>query len=225
MRLAEREIGLDIPLTENQIPVIVIEEPTLRMGLLQELYAQIQGQEGNWLLVENERSYELHKVAEIILEPFSLQLNNKKTKTRLYQDMKEVAQEEFFSESLEVHAHICNLLELLAEKLPYPIRYQDEWSISEVLKSYGIELVEEYEEPCEKLLNYINLVNAVCGTEVFILVNIKQYLNAYQVDELYKLCIYKKIRLILVEFSMEDEKKELEDIYIYDKDRCLIHIE
>ncbi|MGN0383627.1 MAG: type II-A CRISPR-associated protein Csn2 [Eubacterium sp.] len=222
MRLVERELGLGIEFKENVVSVIVVEDVDLRLPIVEELYSQVMGKDGNWLLAENEKNYELSKKAEIILEPFSLELNNKKVKTKLYQDIKTIAQDFCFSQGLEVHSHICNYLENLLERIPYPVKYEEEWNILELLKAYGVELVEECDSICEKLFNYIRIVNHVCGISIFITVNIKQYLTKEQIFELYKIAMYSKIQLVLIEFNMLNEKFDCEEIYILDKDSCII---
>ena len=222
MKLVERELGFVIELRENIVSVIVLENVTDRLSFVEELYSQMLGKEGNWLLVENEKNYELAKKAEMILEPFSLELNNKKMKTKLYQDIKTIAQDDFFLQGLELHGHICSYLEQLLEKIPYPVKYGDEWNILELLKAYGVELEEECDSICEKLFHYIKLMNQVCGIRIFIAVNLKQYLTENQIFELYKLAKYSKIQLVLIEFHMSGEKMECEDIYILDKDKCII---
>lgn len=218
MRLIERELGLDIELKENIISVVVIEKVESRLRIIDELYSQINGSEGNWILVENEKQFDLSKSVDMILEPFSVELNSKKIKNRLYQDIKEVAQEYYFSQGMELHSNICTYIENVLEKIPYPIKYEDEWNLLEILKVYDVELEEESESKCEKLFNYIKLVNNVCGNSVFILVNIKQYLIEQQVLELYKLVMYSKIQLVLIEFNMYNEKNNVEDIYVLDAD-------
>lgn len=222
MRLVERELGLEIELKENVVPVIVVENVAVRLPMVEELFSQVMGKDGNWLLSENEKNYELSKKAEIILEPFSLELNNRKVKTKLFQDIKTIAQDFCFEQGLEVHSHICSYLESLLERIPYPVKYEEEWNILELLKAYGIELVEECDSICEKLFNYIKLINDVCGTDIFITVNIKQYLTEVQIYELYKLAMYSKIQLVLIEFNMFNKKYDCEEIYILDKDNCII---
>ncbi len=222
MRLIERELGLEIELKENVVSVIVVEDVASRLPIVDELYSQMMDKDGNWLLVENEKNYELGKNAEIILEPFSLELNNKKVKTKLYQDIKTIAQDFCFSQGLEVHSHICNYLERLLERIPYPVKYEEEWNILELLKAYGVELEEESDSICEKLFNYIKLINQVCEIGIFITVNLKQYLTKEQISELYKLAMYSKIQLVLIEFNMLNEKLDCEEIYILDKDKCII---
>ena len=198
MKLVEREYGIEVDIKENIVSIIVLEDVKLRLPLINELFSQTSGKEGNWLLFENDKSFDLGKKVELILEPLTLTLNNKKVKTKLYQDIKTIAQDYCFSQGLEVHSQICNYLENMLDKLPYPIKYDEDWDVSEILKAYNVELVEEYDNIFEKLYNYIKLVNTVCGTEIFVMVNIKQYLTDDQITELYKMAAYGKIQLVLI---------------------------
>lgn len=221
MKLVEREYGIEVDIKENIVAIIVLEDVKLRLPLINELFSQTSGKEGNWLLFENDKSFDLGKKVELILEPLTLTLNNKKVKTKLYQDIKTIAQDYCFSQGLEVHSQICNYLENMLDKLPYPVKYDEDWDVSEILKAYNVEFVEEYDNIFEKLYNYIKLVNTVCGTDIFIMVNIKQYLTDDQITELYKMAAYGKIQLVLIEFSMNN-KRDCEEIYILDNDDCVI---
>lgn len=221
MKLVEREYGIEVDIKENIVSIIVLEDVKLRLPLINELFSQTSGNEGNWLLFENDKSFDLGKKVELILEPLTLTLNNKKVKTKLYQDIKTIAQDYCFSQGLEVHSQICNYLENMLDKLPYPVKYDEDWDVSEILKAYNVELVEEYDNIFEKLYNYIKLVNTVCGTDIFIMVNIKQYLTDDQITELYKMAAYGKIQLVLIEFSINN-KRDCEELYILDNDDCVI---
>lgn len=221
MKFVEREYGIEVDIKENIVSIIVLEDVKLRLPLINELFSQTSGKEGNWLLFENDKSFDLGKKVELILEPLTLTLNNKKVKTKLYQDIKTIAQDYCFSQGLEVHSQICNYLENMLDKLPYPVKYDEDWDVSEILKAYNVELVEEYDNIFEKLYNYIKLVNTVCGTEIFVMVNIKQYLTDDQITELYKMAAYGKIQLVLIEFSTNN-KRDCEEWYILDNDDCVI---
>lgn len=107
MKLIERELGLEIELKENIVSVVIIENVSLRSSIIKEIYLQSAGEkDGKWLLVENEKSYDLSKEAQVILEPFSLELNSKKMKTKLYQDIKTISQDFYFSQSLQIYVNI-----------------------------------------------------------------------------------------------------------------------
>lgn len=223
MKLIERELGLEIELEENVISIVVMENVPMRFSVIEELYEQQQGKAGNWLLIDKEKTYAIEKYVEIILEPFSLQLNNKRVKNKLYQDIKKVEEECLLSEGFGLHSYICRYIEKLFEQLPYPLKYKQEWNLMEILKAYDVELEEEYSLGCEKLFHYIKLMNEVCGINVFVALNLKKYLSKEQILELHKLVMYSKIYLVLIEFELPDADDFAGDnVYIIDEDRCII---
>lgn len=222
MKLIERELGLEIELKENRISVLVIENISRRLAVIGQLYDQAMGKEGAWMLVEHEHAYDLSKKCDIILELFSLEMNNKKVKAKLYQEMKEVADEACYESGLALHAHICNYLETVLEKIPYPLDYTNAWDVSNILKMYNVKIPEECDDLYEKLLNYIHLMNQICGIQIFVLINAKQFFTKKQILELYKMVSYSKIQLVLIEFDALCSRYPQEDIYILDQDDCII---
>lgn len=222
MRLIERELGLEIELQENRISVLVIENVCKRLSIIRTLYEQILGKAGPWLLAEGERSYDLSKKGDIVLEPFSLEMNSKKVKTKLYQEIKGIADEEWYESGLELHSNICNYLEKILEKVPYPMEYTELWDVDNLLKMYNVRLLEECDDLFEKLLSYIKMTNQICDIQLFLLVNIKQFLTEQQLSELYKMASYSKIQLVLIEFNIIGDRRAEEDVYILDKDDCII---
>lgn len=222
MKLMERELGLELELQENRVAVLVIEDAARRFSLVGGLYAQSCGQEGSWLLAENEKIFALSKKCQVILEPFSLEINGKKLLTKLYQEIKEIADEDCYVQSMALHANICGYLEALLEKLPYPLRYDDAWDVSNLLKMCAVRLPDEYDSHYERLRDYIDLMNRACGTQLFVLVNMKPFLTEGQIQDLYKMASYSKIFLVLVEFGCAERKYPEEDICVLDADTCII---
>lgn len=222
MKLIERELGLEIEFKENRISVLIIENVCRRLDIIKTLYEQMLGNTGPWLLTESENTYDLSKKGDIVLEPFSLELNSKKMKVKLYQEIKEISDEECYELGLELHSNICNYLERILGKIPYPMEYMESWDVDNILKMYNVRLLEECDNLVEKLLNYIKLMNQICGIQLFFLVNIKQFLNEQQILELYKTASYNKIQLVLIEFNITGGRNTEEDVYILDKDDCII---
>lgn len=222
MKLIERELGLEIELKENRVSILVIENVSQRMTLVSKLFEQFSGQESSWLLVEDEKSFDISKKCEIILEPFSIDLNSRKIISKLFQEIEERADEEFYEEGLMLHSQISAYLEQLLEKLPYPTEYSSAWDLSNVLKMYGVRLSEDCEDQFDKLCSYIKLLSQICGTEIFILVNMKPFFTEKQISELYKMASYGKIHLVLIEFNAGSHRYSEEDTYILDSDGCII---
>ena len=71
----ERELTLEFH--ENEVRVITIENREYFSAFLQNLYNQSQGSDGDIILSEGEKILSLNKVAEIVWNPFSVDINNK----------------------------------------------------------------------------------------------------------------------------------------------------
>ncbi|MGN0394908.1 MAG: type II-A CRISPR-associated protein Csn2 [Coprococcus sp.] len=222
MKLVEREYGIEIELRENNIAVLVIENVCRRSLLINELYTQLLGNDGSWILADAGKSYDIKKKCDLILNPFSLELNNKKIVTKLYSEIKDIANEECYQDGLDLHSHFCSYMETILQKVSYPIKYDDSWDVNKVLKMYDVALDDESCDLFGKFLNYLKLMDQIAGIKIFVAVNIKQLFSEEQIMELYKLVCYSKIYLVLIEFSAGDTRFQEENIYILDKDDCII---
>ena len=83
----ERELTLEF--RENEVQVITIENREYFSAFLQNLYNQSQGSEGDIILSEGEKILSLNKVADIVWNPFSVDINNS-LRTNLYKKVYKV---------------------------------------------------------------------------------------------------------------------------------------
>ena len=81
---------------------------------------------------------------------------------------------------------------------------------------------EEFEKILEKILNYMELASEIMGIRLFILCNIKSYLDYKQLTYLYEQAFYKKYHLLLIESHCSAEKNNIENTIIIDQDNCII---
>ena len=59
----------------------------------------------------------------------------------------------------------------------------------------------------------------------FIFIGLKQYLTQDELEELYKVAQYRKIRIMLFENRQPELNKAKETLWLIDKDYCEIYIE
>ena len=78
MKLVHPAFENQIVIYENKANVIVIENPELLTDIVFELKNQISGKEGSFILSNNMEYISLSKVAEICVDPFSLDFNSRK---------------------------------------------------------------------------------------------------------------------------------------------------
>ncbi len=216
----EREFILEF--RENEVQVVTIENKEYFSEFLQNLYNQSQGMEGKIILSEGEKTLPLSKYAEIIWNPFSVDINNKKILGKLYHELKDISSEEQYREICELNSEIVRYLDELSLKVSYPIQFQLEMDVLDLYKMYGVQLEKEGQNIFEILLEYMKIVEFLCGIHLIIFVNVKNYLSEMQLQELYKTAFYYKINLLLIE-AHQSKCLKSENNQLIDKDLCFIN--
>lgn len=167
----ERELTLEF--RENEVQVITIENREYFSAFLQNLYNQSQGSEGDIILSEGEKILSLNKVAEIVWNPFSVDINNKKILGKLFQKLKTVSMEEQYAEICELNAKVVHYLDDLNLKMPYPIQFRLELDVLDLYKIYPLRDLEnkrkEFIEDIELAQSYGQIDNTVENSKEAIL--------------------------------------------------------
>lgn len=224
MKLVHAEYGIEIALKENQIPVLVIESPEKFSELIQELYLSKQGEEGKFLLSEADKLLNMGKFLELVVNPFAIDVNEKRIVQKLYQEMEAQVQEQLVLETAEIHSRLISYLEEIAGKVTYPVIFDLEQNVLGLMKTYNVRLETESITMLEKLVEYFRLLHQLCRVEVIVCVNLKSYLSEVELRQLYETVFYEKLALILLE-NVQREKVDGERICIMDRDWCIIDLE
>ena len=152
-----------------------------------------------------------------------MEINNRKIIGKLYQELKEISNEDFYVEEGRLCTEIVNYLDDLSGKLPYSISFSTELEVSSLFKLYDLKLDVETESLLQKLIEYLQIMSSLCSIKLIVLVNIKHYLNNTQILELYKTAFYCKISLFLIEAAQKDILK-LKAAHLDGKVKGLIEI-
>ena len=81
------EYGIEIELSENQICVLIAESPSFFSKLIETLYKEKQDGDGKILLSENDKILSFSKMSEIIVNPFTIDPNERRIMQKLYQEL------------------------------------------------------------------------------------------------------------------------------------------
>lgn len=224
MRLANSEYNISLELEENRVVLIVIEERMLRLKLVADLYQQCLGETRGFILSEDEQILKMNKVADILVNPFSVDCNNRKILSKLYQEIQDCGNEDFYTEKQKINSEILLLLDKIMLNVPYNITTSLDFDFVEVCKLYNVQLEDSGDTLLERLMEYLKVMSQLCSYKLFILLNISLYLNESEMKMLYECAAYLKVYLLLIEYTMPlqifDEKG-----CIIDKDGCIIDIE
>lgn len=87
LKLAYVDLSRPIELDYQKATEWVIESPELFVQYTQMLYQQMEGAEGEFILSENDEILDFSKQAEIILNPFGLDFNDRRIQKKLYSEL------------------------------------------------------------------------------------------------------------------------------------------
>ena len=222
MKLICNRYGLEIEFRENEIQVLQIESSSLFLEITEMLWKQCETGEGEFVLSEAYKEKRLDKEAEVIVNPFRLDLNNRKILTKLYQELKESALGARLEETLKLENHLEQYIIGLCDDVDYPLTYKSEMDIIALLKMFEVKLDETDTDVIERLVQYVKLMHAVLKIQLFVFINFKDFFSEDVLEELYKTLLYEKIGLLLVE-RHESHSINKERLTIIDKDACVIY--
>lgn len=222
MKLICNRYGLEIDFHENEIQVLQIESSSLFLEITEMLWRQCQTGEGEFVFSEAFKEKRLDKEAEVIVNPFQLDFNNRKILTRLYQELKESALGARLEETLKLENHLEQYIIGLCDDVDYPLTYKSEMDIIALLKMFDVKLDETDTDVTERLVQYVKLMHAVLKIQLFVFINFKDFFSEKVLEELYKTLLYEKISLLLIERHASHPINK-ERLTIIDKDACLIY--
>lgn len=220
MRLVHAEYGLSLEMLENMVSVLVIENREMMQELIGELYHQCEGGDGRYVLSAEGKIQAIEKKMELIINPFSLDINNRKVLTRLYQEMDELVKENLYKEHMELNAHIAAFVQRICDLTQYHITFLQDASSLDIIKLANVRIEVEEMTMLERLTDYIGLMGDLCHYCIVAFVNLKAYLPDDSLENLYEYARYHKVQILLIEDQMRT-RLNTEKITIIDVDKCI----
>lgn len=222
MKLVHIDLEQQIVFGNNQGCEWIIESPKLFAKYIQELYGQAQGKTGSFVLTEDDKQIDIEKSVEVIVNPFSANMNDKKILNKLYAELTELAyEEELYLLTQEMMSKLQDYVLRLEYLSPYVLEMDSEPDISSVLKALGVKIENYTDDYFENLNLYIKIIAELLKKKLLVLVNIGSYLEKEQIQQLIETAVHSEIKLLLIENYQRDFSGEFIR-YILDKDGCEI---
>ncbi|MBQ2745546.1 MAG: type II-A CRISPR-associated protein Csn2 [Lachnospiraceae bacterium] len=223
MKLVNTYYNLELNIVENQIAVLSVENPAAYTKIVGDMWHQVNGEEGSFILSDGEKIKNISKDIECIFNPFSLDCNNKKIITRLYQELRMQSDNLLQEETARLNCNIIEYLERLIMTVPYNLKFNCDMDITSMMKMYGVEIDNQTDGILENVVEYIKVVSQICGIKTFVAIDIKHYLTDEELLKLYEAVFYEKINLVIIE-PIHTNKISNEKCWIIDKDLCIIDL-
>lgn len=223
MKLVNTLYGLEFDLIENQILVLSIENHLAYSNMLGMLWKQYKGEDGDFILSDKNKELKLSQKMECIYNIFAINTNDKKIITKLYQELTFQNNTLLQEESILFKQELIAYFDKVVSTVPYNLKYNFDTDLSSLMKSISVEIDDDADSLLEKMMQYIKLMNQICGVEIFVIPNLKVYFLTEDIIQLYEVAMYNKIYLIVIE-PFQTLHVEGEKGWIIDKDLCIIEL-
>ena len=172
--------------------VLAIESPKEFYALVEELGAQFEGEDGNFVLLDGENRLSFEKNGEFVRDIFSLNFEDKKLTSSLYKNLEKISAD--------------GELQVLQNKLDTELALYYS-SLFDIL---------------EKIICYINAMIELKKSRFFVFVHLKSVLTDDELKQLYRHCALEKVGLLLMESGIKRGVLREERTIIITEDLCEI---
>ncbi len=222
IKLLHNRLGISFVLEENIVNELVVENPLLLAEVVKELSGQCEGQTGGFVLSQESKILAVEKNVCFLIEPFSLDNNNRKILTKLYQSLENYVKNDLYERQGEFIQSYLKYMDCICEQSEFCLTYNMEPECQDLLKMANVKFNIESDTILESIVNYIKVACELLGIKIFIFLNLKLFLSEEEIRKLYKESFYRKIHIVLIEAIYQ--KKYLEEtVCIIDKDKCIIY--
>ncbi|MCJ0544405.1 type II-A CRISPR-associated protein Csn2, partial [Enterococcus cecorum] len=164
-----------------------------------ELQEQIIGNEGKFVLSDENEILSFKKDMSLILSPLEIDYNDKKFINELFKEIKDIVQSgELYEEYVFVKSELVKLMERISESIDYPLQYSEDLEVSSLLKMMQVKFDFQDTNYFERLITFVQLSQRLLRKKLLIFVNLSSFLSENQLVELEKIAKYEQIKILLI---------------------------
>lgn len=224
MNLSFAKYGFYCEIKKEKINIISIEKPCVLTDLLSNLWNQFIGETGEVIISEQEREIQVNKSVDLIMNPFSVDCNDRRIINNLLKEVQSIAFEKYYEKCESVNREILLLLDEMLSGMPYDLDHILELDIIGLLKLYNLSVINDADSFLEKLINYMKVMHRVCQNEIFIFYGLRQFFDDKELEGLYQFIEYEHLICVIIEGQFLGKRNGLEECLIVDRDLCIINV-
>lgn len=205
--------------SQGKVPALVIEHPGFYRSFMMNLYAQRAGEEGVFVLSERGKTLEISQWVEVVDNCLDFQINTKTLVGKMCTALERTAvNEQFFLKTAEILQNIEQYMEELAFSFVCDIVCQ-KCTISSLIKAMSVHIRDEYDDPLERLIDYMELTREFDKDKLFVCNHLRSYFSDEQMESFLNTVCAHGYRVLLVD-DIERKRVPQEMRVTIDKDLC-----
>ena len=219
MMLAHPQLDAVFDFSKDRVQTLVIEEPSFFRQFLQDIHMQIRGFNGNAVLSKDNMPIEFSKYADLIEGYLSFEISRKALISKLLSRMETIALDEtHYVQTSQWIGELEQYLQELSFDLPCDV-FCSKISISSILRAAGLEIVDDYSNNLERILDYMELTRELERDRLFIFVNLRSYYADEDVIAFFESILQHEFHVLMVD-SVSKPVLAIESRVTVDLDLC-----
>ena len=224
MKIINKNWQRKIEIEDNIIYTLVFENKKYYRENIMELINQHKGNEGSYILSNDNKEISFDKNSYIITDIFNIDINNKKVLTKIYSSLlKEIVED--ISSYNELSTNIRVYFEKLIFNSSLEIEQNEEMDMASLLKLGDFKVHVKNDDILEKFIKFLKVLTELCGCKIIFVVGLRNVFTKGEIIEIYKEVCLNKINIINIEYQQfknlsNENYKEI--VYIFDGDNCEI---
>lgn len=202
MKLLFDYLDTEIVLSEDKVMVLEILHKKYLWRIIQDfilINAEKQIEQVK-IIDDNFCDINLNNQLLMIVDLFNIEINSKKNLLALNKYIRNELDDKEIDECAKLYKKIYAKLNSLLSELDLPIELAEDFDIETLLKAFKITF-KESNNLLDNLFLLIDIEKIFKIHKLVVLVNVKQFLDNDEIQELEKYAIYNKIQLILIDCS------------------------
>ncbi len=202
MKLLFNYLDTEIDLSEEKVLALEILHRKYLWRIIQDfiLISEEQQIEQVKIIDEELCDISLNNQLLIIMDFFKIELNSKKNLLALNRYVRSELGDKEIDECAKLYKKIYTKLNSLLLELDLPIELVEDFDVETLLKAFKINF-KESNNLLDNLFLLLDIEKIFKIHKLVVLVNVKQFLDNDEIQELEKYAIYNKIQLILIDCS------------------------
>ena len=208
-----------IDFEDKSIFSLIIENKKLYRKVIEDLINNIIIDDGNIILSKNNKLIVPEKEIFVFSDYFNFDVN-KFVLNKYYKELKNLSENEFFDETVEIKETLRNYVTKLIEN-EYSVKLEEDLDISQILKAFGVKF-QRNEDLLLNLFEWIKILNELLGYEIFFFINLENFLSDDELVEFSKFILYNKYKVVFLENFNRNKLFDDDNLIIIDNDLCEI---
>ena len=219
MILAHPQISSVLELSGAYVASLVIEAPDFYRSVILDFYEQLNGFPGQWVLSEENVIKPISTHLEFIDNCLQLDMNRKPILNKVYGVLERTALSEgFYLKTTTLLSELEAYMDSLTFTLPCDILCEKS-SVNGLIKAMGVSLRDDYEDPLERLLDYMELIREFSQNKLFVIAGLRSLFSDASLAQFLKTVTDHDYRVLLLD-CVDKPKLPLERRLTIDKDLC-----